>query len=163
MVVKLLKLCEFKPNQDWILLYRASRDGNGRFLSKCAYKSQTLIVIKSANGCIFGGYTNAQWDSSNENKTDPNAFIFSLVNPENKPTKIKIAKGQESKAIYCFPDKLSFGYMEMYVSYSNFSARCDLDSSYILPGSHSKSYAKEFFTGSSQSANISDYEVFQKI
>jgi hypothetical protein len=42
----------------------------------------TLRVIKSENGNIFGGYTTKAWDSNWESVTDPNAFIFSLINKE---------------------------------------------------------------------------------
>ncbi len=55
----LLTLCEFPLNQKWTLIYRASRDGfeASQFNTQCDNKPNTLILIKSTNGNIFGGYT----------------------------------------------------------------------------------------------------------
>ena len=39
---------------------------------------------------IFGGYTEATWDGGGIYKQDPNSFIFSLVNENQRPFKIKI-------------------------------------------------------------------------
>ena len=45
------------------LIYRASRDGwyATDFHSRCNYKGPTVTVIKSGE-CIFGGYTEQQWE-----------------------------------------------------------------------------------------------------
>ena len=63
----LMNLCEFPIYQKWNLIYRATQDGfEARdFHSKCDNKSDTLIVIKSTNGNIFGGYTVRNWKGSN--------------------------------------------------------------------------------------------------
>ena len=63
---ELLKLCEFSPNDKWSLLYRGTRDGFGSndFHSKCDGKSNTLTILKAKQSeFIFGGYTEAEWDS----------------------------------------------------------------------------------------------------
>ena len=69
--------------QHFELIYRASRDGftAASFHAKCDDKARTLCVIKSAETqCIFGGYTEVSWNEVNKAyKTDPAAFIFSLV------------------------------------------------------------------------------------
>ncbi|PFX18198.1 BTB/POZ domain-containing protein KCTD6 [Stylophora pistillata] len=51
-------------SDDYVLLYRASRNGWGasNFHSCCDNKGPTVTVIKSGN-YIFGGYTDAQWQS----------------------------------------------------------------------------------------------------
>jgi hypothetical protein len=88
----LLTLCEFPLNQKWNLIYRASRDGfeASQFHAKCDNKPNTLILIKSTNGNIFGGYTEQSWAHNDDNwRTDLNAFIFSLINQTNRPLKIK--------------------------------------------------------------------------
>ena len=70
----------------WSLLYQASRDGFGalNFHSKCDDKPNTLTIVQTTNGNIFGGFTSAQWDSSRSIKFDNKAFIYSLVNKENR-------------------------------------------------------------------------------
>jgi len=99
----LIKLCEFpSDNNKWPLLYRGSRDGFGAedFHSKCDGKSSTLTIIKAkSSDFIFGGYTEASWQSFGGEINDPNAFIFSLINRDNKPCKINVSN--PNKAIYC--------------------------------------------------------------
>ena len=73
----------------WSLLYRGSRDGFGAsdFHSRCDNKPNTVTIVKSISGNIFGGFSSAKW-SSPVNETwqfDNSAFIFSLVNKENRP------------------------------------------------------------------------------
>jgi hypothetical protein len=100
----LIKVCEFSPNDKWSLLYRGTRDGFSSvdFHSKCDGHSNTLTILKARGGSyIFGGFTTANWDSSSEYKSDPNAFIFSLTNKDNKPIKMKINLNKNQSAIYC--------------------------------------------------------------
>jgi hypothetical protein len=102
--VELIKLCEFSPNDKWSLLYRGTRDGFGTndFHSKCDNHSNTLTIFKAKESqFIFGGFTSVSWDSSSEWKSDPNAFIFSLTNKDNKPLKIKINPNELDYAICC--------------------------------------------------------------
>ena len=48
------------------------------------------------------------WDSSNKNYVDPKAFVFSLVNKENKPFKVMCTNC--AFAIDCYSDRgPSFG------------------------------------------------------
>lgn len=94
----LMNLCSQSKN--WELVYRASRDGFGSndFHSKCDKKQNTLAIIKTTNGNIFGGYTEQDWTHTNGFKNDVNSFIFSLVNKENKPL---VMKPQNQTLIYC--------------------------------------------------------------
>lgn len=87
-------------------MYRGSQDGfsSRRFHSKCDGFSNTLIVVKATTGNIFGGYTESTWDQSYESKCDPNAFIFSLVNEDANPIKIKILPDKDKFAIRCNPN-----------------------------------------------------------
>ena len=87
-------LCEFPPNQNWELLYRATRDGFDAkdFHRICDHKRNTLTVIKSTHGNIFGGYNDEAWDSTNRYYDDSNAFLYSLVNKDNKSFKVNIPK-----------------------------------------------------------------------
>jgi hypothetical protein len=100
--IDLIKLCEFSPSDKWSLLYCGTRDGFGSddFHSKCDGHSNTLTVLKAKESkFIFGGFSSVRWDSSNDFKSDPNAFIFSLTNKDNKPVKIGLT--QHEYAIYC--------------------------------------------------------------
>ena len=83
------------------VLYRATQDGfsSSNFHSKCNGKAKTLTIIQTTNGNIFGGFTNAVWSSSAGYVTDTGAFIFSLINTENKPRKFSI-KINGGSAIY---------------------------------------------------------------
>ena len=69
------------------LLYRGSRDGfrASDFHSRCDSIPNTLTIVQSTNGNIFGGFTNAMWNSTGLYVNDKNAIIFSLVNKENRP------------------------------------------------------------------------------
>jgi len=96
----LMILCEFPVDQKWNLIYRASQDGfeASNFHSKCDNKQNTLVVIKSENGNVFGGYTEQSWmceeheeDEDYVFKDDPKSYIFSLINSENKPLKINFS------------------------------------------------------------------------
>ncbi len=48
----------------------------------------TLLKAKRPS-YIFGGFTSVNWDSFNEFKPDPNAFLFSLTNKDNQPSKMR--------------------------------------------------------------------------
>jgi hypothetical protein len=103
---ELIKLCEFSSNDKWSLLYRGTRDGFGAkdFHSKCDGHSNTLTIVKAKGSeFIFGGFTSINWDSLGRwrHKSDPNAFLFSLTNGDNRPLKIKIDPNQRQYAIYC--------------------------------------------------------------
>ena len=76
------------------------------------------MIILNANGFIFGGFTSTSWDSSGQYKSDPNAFLFSLTNKENKPCKMNIKPIQHEYAIRCYSELgPSFGlYSDIYVA-----------------------------------------------
>jgi hypothetical protein len=99
----LLKLCEFDLKRKFTLVYRASRDGfsTEHFHAKCDNIPKTLSIIKARdNGNVFGGYTECTWNHNGlKYKQDNNAFIFSLVNKDNKPIKMK----QTNPASAIFP------------------------------------------------------------
>ena len=97
------------------LLYRGSTDGFKAkiFHQKCDYKGETLTIIKSTKDCIFGGYTEINWDSTvwngkigefNNSRRDGNGneFVFTLKNPHNiKPSKYNMKKSFLSHSICC--------------------------------------------------------------
>ena len=90
--IELNKLNEC-DNQQWQLIYRASRDGYSAkvFHQLCDGCFPTMTVIRSKNGYIFGGFTTIPWSSAMEDKTDTLAFLFTLTNTHGiKPTKYPI-------------------------------------------------------------------------
>jgi hypothetical protein len=86
---QLVNLCEFAVSQKWELKYRASKDGfkASDFHSNCDGIANSLTIIKAESGTIFDGFAEKEWHSSCGFVTDPNAFIFSLVNKEETPFK----------------------------------------------------------------------------
>ena len=96
------KLKEWLGNDyKWRLIYRASEHDYtaSSFHEYCDDKGPTLVIIKSDNECIFGGYTTQSWKGRDTSifysfnsllgiiKYDPDAFIFTLKNShEVEPT-----------------------------------------------------------------------------
>jgi hypothetical protein len=87
----LLSLVELESNK-LELLWRGSRDGFrvGKFHSLCDGKPNTLLIVKSTQGYIFGRYTAVPWSSGKIWKADNTAFLYSLTNPTNLPSKMPI-------------------------------------------------------------------------
>lgn len=102
--IELNKLGECE-NQQWQLIYRASRDGYTAqaFHQFCDGCFPTMCVIRSTNDCIFGGFTSIPWSSTSADKPDAVAFLFTLKNPLGvKPTKYPIQPRAVNFAIsYC--------------------------------------------------------------
>ena len=80
------------------LLYRKSKDGDDyeTFHRLCDNKGPTLILIKSSEGFIIGGYTPINWDNHSGWVKDDITFVFSLS--QNKVYR-KISKNYDS--IWC--------------------------------------------------------------
>ncbi|KAJ5068787.1 pep-cterm sorting domain-containing protein [Anaeramoeba ignava] len=96
--------------------YSAKKDGFDckNWHKKVDNKGKTLIIIKTKDNFIFGGFTQVGWtnDKSNWSEknrrynhgyiSDSNAFIFSLRNDkgDRNPEKFTIKKGEEKYAIF---------------------------------------------------------------
>lgn len=80
-------------------IYKASCNGDNinAFHQNCDNIKNTLIIIKTDDKKIFGGFTCAEWDKSNKYKFDDNAFLFSLDNYEIYP----ILEKHKNEAINC--------------------------------------------------------------
>jgi hypothetical protein len=97
-------LCEFSPSDKWSLLYRTTRDGFGShdFHSKCDGHSNTLTLLKAKESEFYlGGIITVSWELPANYKSDPNAFISSLTNKDNKPIKMKVDPNRHESAIGC--------------------------------------------------------------
>ena len=81
------------------LLYKATVDSDKAqaFHNKCDSVNNSLVLVKSANGKRFGGYTTCNWRGNNIEKRDENAFVFSL----DKLKTYDVIPGED--AIGCYP------------------------------------------------------------
>lgn len=73
-----MRLCEFPLCQKWQPLYRGSENkfNWNEFHAKCDSKSPTLLIVKSKDGGIFGGYTETQWNDPNPHINKRREMIF---------------------------------------------------------------------------------------
>jgi hypothetical protein len=98
-----ISLKQFEKNQ-WNMLYRGSRDGfkGSDFHQKCNGQSNTVIIILTTKGFIFGGFTPIAWDSSNSCKADNSqqSCVFNVKNSRNsEPQSFPLVNS--ASAIYC--------------------------------------------------------------
>lgn len=105
----------YKDLKDIKLLYRGSRDGFKAvdFHKKCNNKGETLVIIKSNEDYIFGGYTEINWDNTTWNgkvgennnsrrEGNGNEFVFTLKNPHNiEPSKFNMKNEWLNHSICC--------------------------------------------------------------
>jgi hypothetical protein len=91
--------------KNWTLLYRGSRDGfrASNFHEKCDNQTNTLTLIETTKGFIFGGFTPIAWESASgifKLDSSGKSFLFSLKNPRNsEPRKFMLMSGKN--AICC--------------------------------------------------------------
>lgn len=166
---RLLELCEFSMDQKWRLIYRASEHGFSAksFHSKCDNSSKTLTIVKTNHGYIFGGYSDASWDQTGVYRTDKNAFIYSLVNRDKKPLKIKICKDLENYAICSTANSgpIFGGGQDFFICdnsnvYS--SNYTNLGHTYKHPMYTFGSTEARFFLAGAYNFQVSDIEVYRK-
>ncbi|KAJ5070880.1 hypothetical protein M0811_01861 [Anaeramoeba ignava] len=64
-------------------------------------KGKTLVIIKTKDNFIFGGFTQIGFNKNLYGVEDPNAFIFSLRNAkgDRKPEKFLIKKGKKRVSV----------------------------------------------------------------
>ncbi len=94
-----------KTDKVFRLAYRASRDGwrSTDFHNHCNFIPNTLTVIKSTTGYIFGGFINGQWNSYSQlYNSDPYSFLYTLTNPSNTPAVMKMKNSDGAYAFYAY-------------------------------------------------------------
>ena len=93
------KICKEKRKITLNLLYKAKVDSDKAeaFHNKCDFAKCSLVLVRSANGKRFGGFTSCDWRGNNIEKKDDNAFVFSL----DKMKIYDIIPGED--AIGCYP------------------------------------------------------------
>ena len=87
----LMRLCEIPSDSNWNLTYRATEHGFSfnDFHLKCANQMNCLTIVKAESGNLFGGYIGGAWSKDDEWMEDKNAYLFSLINKDDNPLKIK--------------------------------------------------------------------------
>ena len=102
---ELRQVCELNNNPIFEMLYRGSETNFrwDKFHAKSDNKSPTLAIVKTNDGCIFGGYTQANWNSPRDGSfkwmADSEAFVFRLKTSKLDFKKYRIVKNKN--AIYC--------------------------------------------------------------
>lgn len=168
------------------LIYRGSRDGftAQAFHNACDNASQTVVVLKSADGLIFGGFANAPWGNATSASarsqfrhahfkvknpsTSPNpfygsstqsqqAFLFSLRNSYAMAPWQIFCQTPGAHALQRQPNLGPCFSQDLVVQMANGAAKCLLQS-YHYRGS-GRQTAPMFVRGSHQVA-LTDIEVF---
>ena len=150
------------------LLYRASRDGwtTQSFHSLCDDYSHTLVVVKTSDGYVFGGYSDQKWGGRDKWKSSSSVFLFSLkCNAGLPPARMKVRSGQEAYAVYadasygpCFGGGYDFligdgGSMEQGYTY--------LDNTFEMPPGASADETFLTGLGNEDYFDLADLEVFE--
>jgi len=174
---ELMILCEFPVYQKWSLIYRASQNGfeGANFHANCDNKPNNLVVIKSDNGNIFGGYTEQSWASEkNEWKNDPYSFIFSFVNLDEKPIKMNVKEPTRSIGCCKIHGPIFGGNVlnnkstecDIYIhnnSNLNKNSYSNLGNGYIHPDYTVESTEIKSFLAGSFNFTVAEIEVYTKI
>lgn len=167
LVKDLINLCGFSFYQEWKLIYRANQSSfsGGEFHSVCDDIPHTLTLVKTFNGNIFGGYTQETWENTDKYKRDPAAFLFSLVNRENQPLKIKIDDIEVKHAIFCDTDGPCFGREDIIIYTENNILQGDsfLGRSYKHPYHVADSDQARAFLAGSAHFFVAQTEIYQKV
>ena len=142
-----------KKIKKYRLLFRASENSYNasNFHSKCDGYNNTLTLVKTTNGKIFGGFTDATWDQSSSNKSGSNGFIFSLDNNEiyyNKNSSYNIY-GDSNYGPY-------FGSGDLYIS-----DNCRNNNSNESMGGSYENNGKTYPLTGDSNFLVEDYEVYQ--
>ena len=87
------------------LIYKATRDGDKikNFSDKCGNIKNTLIIVKTTENLIFGGFTKEIWGNKKMDKKDDDAFCFCVKNKKIYES----VKG--SNSIFFYPENI-FGF-----------------------------------------------------
>src|SRR5690606_32454027 len=84
-------------DSEWEVAWKGSKDGfnSNIFHQKCNGVGETITVIRSTDGWLFGGYNPDSWNSNSTYGSNPRCFIFSLKNKDGKgPVKIPFIPGK---------------------------------------------------------------------
>jgi hypothetical protein len=85
-------------------IYNGSRDGweTAIYIQKVFNQGPTLIVLKTTEGAICGGYTSKNWDGSDKFTDDIDAFVFNMTH--------KYIPNNSERTIFTWHNGFKFGY-----------------------------------------------------
>ena len=106
----------------FILLYRASRDGDNKnsFYNKVENKRKILSIIKTKKGLRFGCYFDIALKSNNGENKDDKSFVFSLDNQKiyNNVGQIQLNNGSDVLNLYDQPICIKNNFLSNNESYT---------------------------------------------
>jgi len=149
------------------LLWRASETGfsNANFHQRVDGFANTLSIIKTTTGAVFGGFTSLAWNSNNAYYVDAKAFIYSLVNPNNNAMVLPV-RNNGSNAIYTGNDRtVCYGANDILVydaSNGNNNSYANFGNNYNGPNGLNGTAAANYLIGAYFFRTI-EIEVFQVI
>jgi hypothetical protein len=150
------------------LIYRGSHDGFAAksFHDACDGHKNTVVIVETREGWIFGGYSPCEWDSSYKYKQDDTrtSFLFTIKNPHGvAPTVFPLKEDRKQCAIYSFPSRgpIFGGGCDLFVS-----DNCDANNKSYTRGfgdtyeNTTKLDGRTFFTGD-RNFVVKEIEVFE--
>ncbi|KAJ5066792.1 pep-cterm sorting domain-containing protein [Anaeramoeba ignava] len=127
-------------------------------------KGKTLVIIKTKDNFIFGGFTQVGFNGNTRNINDSNAFIFSLRNDKGDRIPAKFTYNGKVRAIYSY---LSYG--PVFGNGADFGINSDLQTgwsnfgcSYNLPNGikEGTNEAKSYLAGSPNKWVVDELESY---
>ena len=149
-----------KPEQNWVLIYKASRDGfdSNAFHTRRDNQKPTMTIVRSNNNYLFGGYASEAWvPNVGSYMSDSRAFLFTLTNPHNiPPTKYLVNPQNTGKAL-----QYHIGYGPIF-GQSDIAITSNQSGYFFFPADYLDSTGKgaNTFTGTSNFTTL-DIEVFK--
>ena len=144
------------PGQTWVPCYVRSTDGANAaiFHGQCDNKGKTVTVIKAGNA-VFGGFTAAPWNTSQNYSSDPIAFLFSVT----QGTQHALKSTGASTAIYGKSDygPTFGGGHDLWVNGAMSGGYSNLGNSYTCQGIAD---CKAYLAGSFDTWTVTEIEVF---
>ena len=125
-----------------------------------------FIIVKSTKGFVFGEYTPLRRDNSGCINPDSSAFMFSLTNPSNKPTKMQFKAN--NKQTSNGPNCGCGGGCDLKI-FDSYNSRLGSKQCYVIPNSYvypdeingDKNGGEWMHGGTSKDFQIHEAEVFQ--
>lgn len=153
---------EVSKGKKWKLAYQATKDGfdTNKFHSLCDKYSESIVIIKSELGNIFGGYTGDSWAGSGYSN-NPKSFLFSVQNSINQPQVLK-SKGQSNEAYRYSSYGPTFGSgHDLYIcSNSNTTASSYTNNPYSFNGPSNFTGTQNTFLAGAYNFKTKEIEVF---
>ena len=152
-----LIISKFKNKKiNFELIYKAKIDGDKAktFHNNVDGKGPLIILVKTSNDIIIGGYTSKAWSSSNNFMKDSDAFLFSLT----KQKKYKI-KNSDYACLHLEKDGPCFGNIGELKIVDN----CFTEDSWVNNYSQSYHIDKKNLIDEEENIffKVQDYEVYQ--